>query len=72
MIYLTLIGSLIVIHAMLRRLTSRRCIIIIIITGPWVQLQYMSVTSDLRLSGITAYAVVTSKLTLFNIGLSIA
>ena len=30
-IYLTLIGALVVTHAMLRRLTSRRCIIIIII-----------------------------------------
>jgi len=31
--YLTLIGALVATQAMLRRLTSRRCIIIIIITG---------------------------------------
>jgi len=30
-IYLTLIGALVVTHAMIRRLTSRRCFIIIII-----------------------------------------
>jgi len=33
MIYLTLIGALVVTHAMLWHLTSRRCIIIIIVGG---------------------------------------